>query len=366
MIPQKPRFRLPSLISRASKYGYSNARARAMRGLILKSASLDEMIRVGNVEAMAELMQRTSYKGEIAAASVSYQGSELIEMATSRNFSHLAKKLLKITPDSDKGAVSALLVRWDLMNLKTLLNARRLGKSYEDIRPYLFDVGGLDEDDFRALLKADNNSLVREIWKSKVGKKMRSTSGKLGNEIREAASKTGPDAGSRMESIIDTYLYLFMDKTLEQVGGKEIDAIRKTLKGEADAKKVMIIERLKRHNISADRIRKSLIRGGTLPDQTLARLIEAKDLSVTLNILRKRFPKLEAKDGISLPELEASLDRSIASQKAHAFSRSMLSVGVILGILLLKEEEVNNLRKIAKGKEFRMSESDVRATLVVV
>jgi len=364
MIPEKPRFRLPSISSRASKYGYSNARARAMRGLILKSASLDEMIRVGNVEAMAELMQRTSYKGEIASASVSYRGSQLIEMATSRNFSQLAKKLVKITPDSDKDAVSALLVRWDLMNLKTLLNARRLGKSYEEMRPYLFEVGGLDEDDFRSILKADNNSLVREIWKTKIGKKMRS--GKIGNEIREAASKTGPDADTRMEAVIDTYLYLFMDKTLEQVGGKEIDAIRKTLKGEADAKNVMIIERLKRHNISTDRIRKSLIRGGTIPEQTLAKLIEAKDLSATLNILRKRFPKLEAKDGISLPELEASLDRSIASQKAHAFARSMLSVGVILGILLLKEEEVNNLRKIAKGKEFRMSESDVRATLVVV
>src|SRR5271157_4258572 len=223
MIPEKPRFRLPSISSRASKYGYSNARARAMRGLILKSASLDEMIRVGNVEAMAELMQRTSYKGEIASASVSYQGSQLIEMATSRNFSNLAKKLVKITPDSDKDAVSALLVRWDLMNIKTLLNARRLGKSYEEMRPYLFEVGGLDEDDFRALLKADNNSLVREIWKTKVGKKMRS--GKIGNEIREAASKTGPDADTRMEAVIDTYLYLFMDKTLEQVGGKEIDAI---------------------------------------------------------------------------------------------------------------------------------------------
>jgi vacuolar-type H+-ATPase subunit C/Vma6 len=37
-----------------------------------------------------------------------------------------------------------------------------------------------------------------------------------------------------------------------------------------------------------------------------------------------------------------------------------------VGFLLLKEEEINNLRKIAKGKEFRMSEEDVREMLVVV
>jgi vacuolar-type H+-ATPase subunit C/Vma6 len=99
----------------------------------------------------------------------------------------------------------------------------------------------------------------------------------------------------------------------------------------------------------------------------IAKLIDAKDMSATLSLLRHRFPRMEVKgEGISLPELEAALDRSIASQKAHAFARSILSVGVVLGLLLLKEEEVNNLRKIAKGKEFRMSESDVRATLVVV
>jgi len=366
MMPQKG-FRMPSFSSRASKYGYSNARAKAMRGLILKPSSLDEMIRVGNVEAMAELMQRTSYKSEISAASVSYRGSQLIEMATSRNFSALAKKLVKITPESDKDAIRALLARWDLLNIKTLINARRLGKSFEEIRPYLFDVGGLDEDDFRALLKADNNSLAKEIWKTRIGKKMRTTGGKIGMEIREASSKTGPDAAARMEGIIDTFLYMFMDKTLEQVGGKEIDAIRQTLRSEADAKNVMIIERLKKHNASADKIRKCLIRGGTIPEQMIAKLIDAKDLSATLSLLRHKFPRMEVKgEGISLPELEAALDRSIASQKAHAFARSILSVGVVLGLLLLKEEEVNNLRKIAKGKEFRMSESDVRATLVVV
>jgi V/A-type H+-transporting ATPase subunit C len=371
MMPSKPRsgLKLPPFGGRALRYGYSNARVKAMKGLILKPAALDEMIRVGNVEAMAELLQRTGYKSELAAASVSYRGSEMIETAASRGFSGTARKLVRITPASDRDAVRALLVRWDLMNIKTLLNARRLGKGYDEVRPYLFEVGGLAEDDFRRILKADNNMLLNEIWKTEVGKRMRSAGEGLGREVRDAMGRSGPDAATRIDAIVDSYIYLLMDNTLNQVGGKEIESIRRILKAEADAKNVMIIERLKRHGIGADGIRKCLVRGGSLGEQAVARLIEAKDLSATLAVLRQRFPRLEAETGNegrgTLTSLEAALEKTIAAQKAHAFERSIMSVGVMLGFLLLKEEEVNNLRKIAKGKEFGMSEGDVRAMLVM-
>ena len=58
--------------------------------------------------------------------------------------------------------------------------------------------------------------------------------------------------------------------------------------------------------------------------------------------------------------------KSIAAQKLASFHRSILSVGVILGFLLIKEEEISNLRKIAKGKEFNLPENDVRDMLVIV
>ena len=76
------------LESRAQRYGYSNARVKAMKGLLLKSSILDEMIRVGTVEAMVELLQRTGYKNDLAGT-VSYGGSSLIESGASKNFSSL-------------------------------------------------------------------------------------------------------------------------------------------------------------------------------------------------------------------------------------------------------------------------------------
>ena len=88
------------------KYGYSNARVRAMKAHLLKSATLEELIKVNSVEGMAELLQKTDYKGDFpgAAASISdAKGSRLIEAAGARNFARTVRKLATSAP---KGASS--------------------------------------------------------------------------------------------------------------------------------------------------------------------------------------------------------------------------------------------------------------------
>jgi len=53
---------LPRIESKALKYGYSSARVKAMKGLLIKQTTLEEMIKVGSVEGMVEILQRTGYK----------------------------------------------------------------------------------------------------------------------------------------------------------------------------------------------------------------------------------------------------------------------------------------------------------------
>ncbi len=55
---------LPKFESRSLKYGYSNARARAMRGILLSPSALDELIKVKTLNGMVELLQRTRYTAE--------------------------------------------------------------------------------------------------------------------------------------------------------------------------------------------------------------------------------------------------------------------------------------------------------------
>ncbi len=357
-----------SVESRALKYGYSNARVKAMKGLLLKASVLDDLVRCGSIEAMVELLQRTHYKGDFAVASTKYSGSELVELAASKNFARTIEKLIRITPQNDKPLLRALLLKYDLLNLKTIMHAKSLNKSYDEVRPYLLPAGGLTEDDFKRIISADRSGVVREIKRTELGKQMLAQSTGMFSKkmwLRFKAALKNLDTFLQMETIIDAYVYLLMDKALSESRSSDVANVRRIMKYEIDAKNILIIERLKKHNAGRKLITDTLIRGGTLSDATINRIIDSKDVPSTVKIVKNKFRMLEMEKE-ELIDLEMAFEKSIAAQKSVIFHRATLSVGVIIGFLLLKEEEVNNLRKIAKGKEFGFSDSDVREMLVVV
>ena len=49
-----------------------------------------------------------------------------------------------------------------------------------------------------------------------------------------------------------------------------------------------------------------------------------------------------------------------------AFRHSTLSVGSVVGYLYLRETEVGNLRRIARGMEFNVPKDRIQETLVVI
>jgi V/A-type H+-transporting ATPase subunit C len=363
-------FKIPKPQSRALKYGYSNARVKAMKGLLLKQSMLEELIKLGSIEAMIEVLQRTTYRNDLAEAAVYYKGSDIIEMAASLNFARVVRKLLGVAPKDDKPIIEALLVKWDLLNLKTMMHAKMLGRNYDDIKHHLFCVGGLTEEDFKRIMKADEREILRVLRRTKLGEQMLSTSTEhfshaMWETFRKAMRNL--DTFTQTETIIDAYSYMLMDKALSESGGKVADYIRDILRREIDSKNVMIVERLKKHSTDKAKIKESLIKGGTLSEHLLDRLIEAKDVQAVVNVIRYKFRQLEITDSDpKLTDLEIALEKSMAAQRLLAFHRATLSVGVIIGFLLLKEEEMSNLRKIAKCKEFRVPEAEVRKMLVVV
>lgn len=356
--------------SRSLKYGFSNSRVKAMKGLLLSAAALDELIKVSTIDAMVELLQRTDYRNDLLAHSMDYSGSELIELAAGSNFVRLVSKVKAFAPKSDVGAVKALLRKWDLLNLRTIVNAKRIDKSYDEVKPFIFPVGDLSSDDFERIAKADKDQIFNEIRKTQLGTEMLSSSTALFSKnmwdtFRNALKNL--NTYRQVETILDAYTYLFMDMALREVPGRDVADIRRILKKEIDAKNILIIERLKLHGFSREKIENYLIKGGTMSKAFIRSLIDAKDLSAALNLAKSKFRKLVLKEGqITLSELEIAIEKALAAEKVLAFHRSVLSIGVVLGFLLLKEEELNNLRKIAKGKEYGIPEREIRDMLVIV
>jgi len=357
-------FEIPSL-----KYGYSNARVKGMKGLLFKQDFLDELIKVGSVDSMIELLQRTHYKEELVALSVRYGGSELVELAVGANVRNVVRKIRKITPKSDLPIMDALLKRWDLLNLKMIVTARRAGYTFDAVKPYLISVGSLSEADLEHIASADEKNVFEVIKRTELGKELLSQSNAMFNrEMWSAFRKALVDMNSfvQLQTMFDAYIHIFIDKNLSSPK-KPVQEIRRIFKKEVDVRNVAILWRLKARGVDKSKMRDYLIRGGSLPETTISAIIDAKDIQAIVPILRPKLPAFElSSEDPTLVELEIALEKAIAAEKVRMFHRSILSIGTLLGFVLLKEEELNNLRKISKGKEFGIPESELKAMLVVV
>ena len=357
-----------SIENRAMKYGYANARVKGMKGLLLNPAFLEELINVRTIDAMVELLQRTHYKEELVKLSLNYSGSALVEIGTAMQFTKIVKKVRILAPKDETAVIDGLLRRWDLLNLKTIINARRSGKKFDSIKPYIFEVGSITKEELEKIASADENEVFMEIKKTDFGREMFSQSTAFfttpaWNAFNAAVRNA--DNFLQIQTILDSYFYLLMDKVLNYKNN-DVQLIRKIIKKEIDAKNILIISRLKLANFPKEKIKQYLIHGGTLKEYAINQIIEARDLIVIASIIKSKFHNIDIKENPSLVELEILLEKAIAAEKVAAFHRSILSIGVLIGFLLLKEEELNNLRKIAKAKEYGISENEVKQMLVVV
>ncbi|MBI5046210.1 V-type ATPase subunit [Candidatus Micrarchaeota archaeon] len=330
-----------------------------MKGNLLGSGFLNDLIKVSSVDGVAEMLQRTNYKNDLSQAAATYQGSQMLELACGKNFVRTIDQLTKFIPKSDRPAVEALLLKWDLMNLRIIMRAKKFNQEYDAVKPSLFFVGGLSEDDCKRILKADDKNFVKELKKTRIGTK-------LASEPVFYQLFSSPSSFIANEPTVDRYSYQLVQKALQNAGAADLSAIAEVLRKEVDAKNLLIIERLKKQKVDKSKIVQKLILGGTLNDQTIKKLIDAKDFSFLNSIIKSKFGSLSVKENLSLSELEVTLEKALAIKKSRAFHRAMLSVGVIIGFVLLKEEEINNIRKISKAKEFGISEADVRDMLVIV
>ncbi|MDO8553880.1 MAG: V-type ATPase subunit, partial [Candidatus Micrarchaeota archaeon] len=319
-----PSLSIPGIASRSLKYGYANARVRGMRSTLLKPAQLDELIKVKTIPAMVELLERTHYKNELISLSVKNKGSALVELASIKDFATIAKKLKKLAPKDDASIVAALLKRWDMLDLKTLLNARRAGKSFEEIKPYLLLVGDLSKDNFEKIAKADNDHILEEIKKTEIGKQMFSQNiQSLKKSFIELSKKSIANADTffQLQTLLDAYACIFIDNSLS-IKNKDVANVRMAFKKEIDARNIIIIERLKARGIKGKEIRNYLIPSGTFDESTIVALIASESLQDTIKIARAKFRGLPAIDDKSkLSDFEIALEKAIAVEKLKVFNR---------------------------------------------
>lgn len=366
-----PGFGIPniSLKVRPLQYGYSNARVHGMKGLLLTKDSYENLLNLETTEAMIEFLQRTHYKTYLLDAAAKYTGSRVIESASGKHYAAIASKLKTIAPKADVEIIDALLAKWDVINLKLVVVSKKHTKNFSEIKPSIVAAGSLTEDDLKKIYEADERDIFNELRRTKFGRELfsQSTQRVNPNIIKNFRKAFTIDNYSQLQAILDTYGYVLIENFLgKYLAEKDVRNIYAILQSEIDALNISTIERLKRAGITdLEKVKQYIIDGGTLRKLDIPALVESKELSSSLPIIKRRFSEFNIEGVNTIVDLEIAIQKALAARKLRIFHGTLFSVGTLLGFLLLKETEMNNLRKIAKGKEFGISKEDLMNSLLI-
>jgi V/A-type H+-transporting ATPase subunit C len=364
-------------------YGYSNARVRAMRPQLLSKRQAEDLLRVKTSAAVIEYLSRTAYKNDFSGLPPKITDEERIELAVSRNFARTAQKLLRITPAKDKALLAAFLNRYDVHNLKSILLSKKLGRTKEEAQSLLVPAGSMTMQELSSLQNAKGADDFFAILRGTLFGGKFLTSASIRHIPRDQVKSLfhNPSDSTKLDLFIaalDFYYYEMASSMVDNGGaGTDARAISHLLRSEADAKNIITILRLKRSGADKKTIMEHMVGGGGLSRASLEKICSAKDLHESLGLASSFFMSQTGRDEFSsaeqrykadsqLSHFEVVFERSMARRSLHALKRSTMSIGAIIGFFFLKEEEMSNIQKIARGKSLGLAPEKIAEMLVLV
>jgi len=363
-------------------YGYSNARVRAMRTLLLTHRQAEDLLKVKTSAAVCEYLSRTAYREDFSHMPAKITDEERVEIAVSRNFARTAQMLLRITPGQSKMTLRAFLSRYDVHNVKTILLAKKLGRSREDTLQLMLPAGSLSSAELDRTVSAKSaDDLYEAIRATAFGVKFLSSASirHIPKAQVKAVLQNPNSESARLDmlvSALDAYYYEVASIAAAS-GGSGSETLASLVRSEADAKNAITIMRMKKGGAERRQIMAGLVGGGSFTHAQLERMAAAKDFREVASLAsgffmsetgRSEFAAAEKryKEDGQISHFEVAFESSIARRSLRILRRSMMSVGAIAGFLFLKEEEMNNIRKIVRGKALGLPPEKVAEMLILV
>ncbi len=356
-------------------YGYANARVHGLYSRFLTPDQQHAMLSAPSTDSIVELLERTSYKDDLVALSLQFKGDDLLELAVSRNFARFSKLLLSFSPQEARPVLRALMGRWDAHNIKVVLLARRQKKPFEQVVPYLVLAGSMPQDTLHELYGAkDGDEVLHLLRTSPVGRSItESRNGDVRGAERLRKLILTCDSADSLQPLLDELyrlVYQIAMRSTKSLGDADSEAVGRMLARAADEKNLSTTLRLLAVEVKPSEVKRYLVPGGMIPATKWVELAQAGAESPVAQRLAWRMGctaalQTYAKDH-SISNFEVALARISVDQSVRAFKRSQLSIGVLVGALLLKEQEMANIRKIVRGHALRLSGDEIEKMLVQV
>ncbi len=305
-------------------FGYLNARVRIRRSELLPEGFFQEALRMGFpevVKVLGESIYGPDMSGETLAD---------VDRAVSRHLNRTVADLPRMVSGSAREAVSLLLMRSDLTNVKTLLRGRHSGWSTEEITARL-TIGTLPGALYATLAEATDAASLAQLF--------RLPQHPLAKALRQAAAATQDPL--EMEVLLDNGFHAALLRRARQL---DQPYLARFLSVEIDAVNLSMGLKLFTIGLKGQSDRFFLPGGGQVGRPLFLRLVEG-EVEALEELGDTDFRTVaEARD---LSSLDRRL-RCVLLARARQGGKDALGAGVANDYIQRKQWEASRIRLLAR------------------
>ncbi len=341
-------------------YAYVVARVKAKKAQLMSDDAYQKMLLMSLPE-ISRFISESGYQKEITDLTAKFDGINLVEHATYQNMARIFEDILHSATGELHDILAIDLERWDIWNLKVILRGKSFGVDADSIREDLVLAGKLNEEDLEKLISLESQEEIIALYGRKTG---RPISQSVIDEVKEKKNL------SIIEDFLDKNHYEALLASIDPKD-KPYRLYQDYIRMEVDMKNLETILKLKLEGVTGEQVMDYYISGGKEIDRKLAtQLANAETISAAVNDMAQLsfFDEIKEaldKDTNTLREIVAGLKKCKMDASKNFSHLYPLSVIPVIDFMIHKENEVNNIRIVARGIESGLDAETIKGLLVI-
>lgn len=310
---------------------YAIGRIRPLERTLLTPSTLERLIAAPNMQEVARALSDAGW-GDA-------QDQTGIEALADQHVSRVCKLMREIMPDEN--VVECFLIKYDMLNLKSLIKARLL----RDEDPPLSGNGLIDVEKMKRAVSDSNYAFLPREYRSVL-------------EKIEQKVAVEPDP-FLVDSLLDKLMYDLIAQRLEGDKGCP-DEIKDYFSARADSVNMLIALRVGALGRDADFAEELFVTGGKITVNALKAIVaEPQELLTAAKYLpfaahvRRGLELFEQNEGLAPLEKQLE-DYGLSIFKARRFDTDSLLP--LVGYLLAREREASAVRLVVTAKAAKVAE----------
>ena len=353
-------------------YDYGNARLHAMKSRLLSDRELEMLVNSGSLQGLISALTKTTYQKSVESALTRTSGMDCIEDALRNSLESTVGKIRGFYTGGARKMVAIVLRAYDIHNLKAILRGLSKNVPAGEILKSLLPIGELEYE------------LLRELTQLRNSREAIDTLVSIGQPIAWPlvtlrAERPGAEL-FELELALGQWHYQEAFRSLRTENRLE-EALASALALEADLSNVLTALRfalepserdLLRDYYGEEQVNCLFIGPGHIAYDLLAEACHRDSVAAAIETLANTAlaPVLQAglkhyEDSQRLSDIEKQLKHFRLTWMANQMRKDPLGIGVVLGYIAVKTNEVGNLRWIAHGIDLGLKSETIRDELEI-